>query len=160
MPGASTKFDKRSNQDKSHSTGSTSETEPKRTVGPGLASPSAISTALLVSSCTKLFPILLVIWPETTSDGSRDIGLTQSFASRARSYVSWAVLLNNVEALLILLDCGYVLAAGLALTGTTARWAVEGAVLAIAGLEGERGPVGEIFRLAKNAIGMFPPGNR
>jgi lipid intermediate transporter len=154
--GASGNFDKRSNQDKNHSTGPILETDSKQKVGPGLAFPSAISTALLVSSCTKLFPLLLVIWPESTSGETRLGGLTPSFASRARRYVGWAVLLNNVEALLILLDCGYVTAAGLALAGLTARWVVEGAVLSIAGLEGENGPVGDIFGLAKNALRMFP----
>lgn len=157
-PGASGNYDKRSNQDGNHSTGPIPETDSKRTFGPGLASPSAISTALLVSSCTKLFPILLVIWPESTLGEARDVGLTQSFASRARRYVGWAVLLNNVEALLILLDCGYVTAAGLALAGLTARWVVEGAVLSIAGLEGESGPVGDIFGLVRNTLGMFPNG--
>ncbi len=65
--------------------------------------------------------------------------------------MSWAVLFNNVEALLILLDCGYVKAAGLALAGTTMRWMVEGAVLAVAGLEGESSPVGDIFGFIKDA---------
>ena len=156
--GASGNFDKRSTHSKNHGTGPISETDSKRTVGPGLAFPSAISTALLVSSCTKLFPLLLVIWPESTSSEVRDAGVTPSFASRARRYVGWAVLLNNVEALLILLDCGYITAAGLALAGLTARWVVEGAVLSVAGLEGESGPVGDIFGLVKNALRMFPTG--
>lgn len=128
----------------------------ERIVGPGSTSPSAISTALLVSSCTKLFPILLVIWPESTAGGSNDIGLTQSFASRARSYVGWAVLLNNIEALLILLDCGYVKATALAVAGTAARWFVGGTVLAIAGLEGEGGPVGDILGILKTVVRMLP----
>ncbi|KAF7509205.1 hypothetical protein GJ744_008265 [Endocarpon pusillum] len=149
--------DKRGDQD-SHHTGSTTQRYLKRKVGPRFASPSAISTALLVSSCTKLFPILLVIWPETTASESSDIGATYSFASRASSYVGWAVLLNNVEALLILLDCGYLKAAGLALAGTTARWVVEGALLAVAGLGGESSPVGDIFRLGKNALSLLRGG--
>lgn len=73
--------------------------------------------------------------------------------------MGWAVLLNNVEALLILLDCGYPMAAGLALAGTTARSVVEGAVLAVAGLEGERGPVGDILRFMGNAINMLRSSN-
>lgn len=149
--------DKRGDQD-SHHTGSTAQKESEQIVGPGFASPSAISTALLVSSCTKLFPILLVIWPESMASESRDIGPTHSFASRARSYVGWAVLLNNVEALLILLDCGYVKAAGLALAGTTTRWVVEGAVLAVAGLEGESSPVGDIFGLVKHTLSLLRGG--
>lgn len=151
--------EKQSNQDRYHSTNATRARDLQQRVGPGFASPSAISTALLVSSCTKLFPILLVIWPESTSGESDDFGLTQSFASRARSYVGWAVLLNNIEALLILLDCGYVTAAALALAGTTARWAVEGVVLAIAGLESESAPVGDILGIVENAIGTLPSSN-
>jgi lipid intermediate transporter len=127
-------------------------------VGPGLAFPSAVSTALLVSSCTKLFPLLLVIWPESTPGEMRHVGGTPSFASRARRYVGWAVLLNNVEALLILLDCGYITAAALALAGMTARWVVEGAVLSVAGLKGESGPVGDIFGLTNNTFRMFLTG--
>jgi lipid intermediate transporter len=156
--GASGKFDKRSNQGKIHSTDPTSETNSRRTVGPGLAFPSAISTALLVSSCTKLFPLLLVIWPESTPSEMRHVWGTPSFASRARRYVGWAVLLNNVEALLILLDCGYITAAALALAGMTARWVVEGAVLSVAGLKGESGPVGDIFGLMNNTFRMFLTG--
>jgi lipid intermediate transporter len=151
--------EKQNSLDRNYPRDQISGTELKRTVGPGLASPSAISTALLVSSCTKLFPILLVIWPESTSDDSTDIGLTQTFATRARSYVGWAVLLNNIEALLILLDCGYIKAGGLALAGTAARWAVEGAVLALAGLEGEGGPVGHIVGALNHVTGMLPGGN-
>lgn len=157
-PSISSKFDKQNSDFRNHSTGSTSATIMKRTLGPGIASPSAVSTALLVSSCTKLFPIFLVIWPESSGE-SYGIGVTKSFASRARSYVGWAVLLNNVEALLILLDCGYPMAAGLALAGTTARSVVEGAVLAVAGLEGERGPVGDILRFMGNAINMLRSSN-
>lgn len=153
------KLEKQNNRDRHCNAGSTSATGLKRTMGPGFASPSAISTALLVSSCTKLFPILLVIWPEPTSDEANDIRLIQSFASRARSYVGWAVLLNNIEALLILLDCGYIKATGLALAGLSARWAVEGVVLATGGLEGEGGPVGDILGMVKKAKSILSGGN-
>ena len=108
----------------------------KQTVTPGQASPAAISTALLVSSCTKLFPILLVIWPtaDSNTDSSRSsASLGGAFASLS-SYIGWAVLLNNIEALLILLNCGYVVATGLALAGMFARWAVETWTLGLAGL--------------------------
>ena len=119
----------------------------KRTIGPGRASPSAVSTALLVSSCTKLFPILLVIWPtQPPENGGRGFA-TPTFASRARSYVGWAVLLNNIEALLILLDCGYVAATGLALAGSAARWMVEGIALGTVGLDGDGGPIGDLSSL-------------
>ncbi|KPI35452.1 Protein arv1 [Cyphellophora attinorum] len=113
----------------------------------GRASPSAISTALLVSSCTKLFPILLVIWPTANSDSSEPDseaslgrGLGKAFVSNASNYVGWVVLLNNIEALLILLDCGYVVATGLALTGLMFRQTVEGMALAMVGLRGTASP--------------------
>lgn len=153
---AATNPEKSVSEESDHRIYSSSTKDAKRIVGSDLASPSAISTALLVSSCTKLFPILLVIWPESTPQDSTEVGLTQSFASRARSYVGWAVMLNNIEALLILLDCGYATAAGLALAGATARWAVEGAVLAVAGLEGEDGPAGDIARIVGHAVTMLP----
>lgn len=106
----------------------------------GHASPSAISTALLVSSCTKLFPILLVIWPTEAREGD-----SFGFAFRATNYVGWAVLVNNIEALLILLDCGYVIATGLAVSGVLGRWVVEVWALNIAGLGGDTGPVGDVL---------------
>lgn len=66
-----------------------------------------ISTALLVSSFTKLFPLLLLVW-------------NYDLPSSA-SAVSWAVIINNVAALEILLDCGYVRAALLAAVGAVFR---------------------------------------
>ncbi|KAL9624465.1 MAG: hypothetical protein Q9160_001428 [Pyrenula sp. 1 TL-2023] len=112
---------------------------------PGHASPSAISTALLVSSCSKLFPILLVIWPTDTSKKGASASVTTSFANRARSYVGWAVLFNNLEALYILLNRGYLSAASIAVAGAVARWAVERAVLGTVGLHVEEGPVGDLM---------------
>ncbi|EXJ80953.1 hypothetical protein A1O3_07241 [Capronia epimyces CBS 606.96] len=108
------------------------------------ASPSAISTALLVSSCTKLFPILLVIWPTEAKEGD-----SFGFAFRATNYVGWAVLLNNIEALLVLLNCGYIVATGLAVSGVLARWVVEGWVLSLLGLGRETGPVGDLLAACK-----------
>ena len=108
----------------------------KQTVTPDQASPSAISTALLVSSCTKLFPILLVIWPTAESNAESSgssSSLSGAFASLS-SYVGWAVLLNNIEALLILLNCGYLIATGLAFAGMFARWTVESWALGLVGL--------------------------
>lgn len=104
------------------------------------ASPSAISTALFVSSCTKLFPILLVIWPTEAKEGD-----SFGFAFRATNYVGWAVLINNIEALLVLLNCGYIVATGLAVSGVLARWAVEGWVLSLLALGKETGPVGDLL---------------
>jgi hypothetical protein len=63
---------------------------------------------LLVSSFTKLFPLLLLIW--------RNYDLPSS-----ASAVSWAVIVNNVAALAILLDCGYIRAAILAAVGGVCR---------------------------------------
>lgn len=110
---------------------------------PGYASPSAISTAILVSSCTKLFPILLVIWPTSSDSSTVSAG---PFASRAASYIGWVVLINNIEALLILLDCGYIIATGLAVAGMIARFIIEGWLLALVGLYRDNsGPVGDVL---------------
>ncbi|KAK3379905.1 Arv1-like family-domain-containing protein [Lasiosphaeria ovina] len=84
--------------------------------------PNSVSTALLVSSSTKLFPILMVIWEYDVPAAARSLG--------------WAVVANNVEALKILLDCGYGVAALLATAGALSRWAMGRAVLWAAGLEG------------------------
>ncbi|RYP05722.1 hypothetical protein DL764_003615 [Monosporascus ibericus] len=85
------------------------------------ARPNSVSTALLVSSSTKLFPILMVIWDYDVPAAARSLG--------------WAVVANNVEALEILLDCGYGVAIVLAAAGAVARWLVGRAVLWAAGLE-------------------------
>ncbi|OTB19854.1 hypothetical protein K445DRAFT_53034 [Daldinia sp. EC12] len=84
--------------------------------------PNSVSTALLVSSSTKLFPILMVIWDYDVPAAARSLG--------------WAVVANNVEALKILLDCGYGVALALAAAGAVARWLVGRAVLWVVGLEG------------------------
>ncbi|PLB34181.1 sterol homeostasis protein ARV1 [Aspergillus candidus] len=171
---------------------------------PSPASPAAISTALLVSSCVKLFPILLVIWgpngtgdsgtPDTSSISSINIssttahsaftpidtgithtrptslaqgpppaatvspsGLAEWFASpplldnlvglMPASVVeligsilslgaadTHLVLLSNIEALYILLGCGYVRAMALAVAGLAARWTVQRVILGFAGV--------------------------
>ena len=54
------------------------------------------------------------------------------------SAVSWAVIVNNVAALEILLDCGYVRATGLVTVGAAARAAVGYFVLGLVGLDGAR----------------------
>lgn len=82
--------------------------------------PNSVSTALLVSSSTKLFPILMVIWEYDVPAAARSLG--------------WAVVANNVEALRILLDCKYYVACLLAIAGAAARWAVGWIVLITAGL--------------------------
>jgi len=82
--------------------------------------PTPVSTALLVSSCTKLFPILLIIW---------DYDLPSSATA-----VSWAVIVNNIAALEILMDCGYVRAGVLVGIGAGLRSVVANSVLRGAGL--------------------------
>ncbi|KAI5249999.1 ARV1-like protein [Aureobasidium subglaciale] len=69
--------------------------------------PAVISTALLVSSFTKLFPLLLLIWKYDLPSSA--------------SAVSWAVIINNVAALEILLECGVIRAAILAAVGAVFR---------------------------------------
>ncbi|KAF2877653.1 Arv1-like family-domain-containing protein [Massariosphaeria phaeospora] len=90
------------------------------TLIPHYPSPTPLSTALLVSSCTKLFPILLIIW---------EYDLPSSATA-----VSWAVIVNNVAALEILMDCGYGRAGVLVAVGAGCRWVVEEAVLRGVGL--------------------------
>ncbi|CAK7228151.1 hypothetical protein SCUCBS95973_006783 [Sporothrix curviconia] len=82
--------------------------------------PNSVSTALLVSSSTKLFPILMVIWDYDVPAAARSLG--------------WAVVVNNIEALKILLDCGYGTAAFLAMAGALSRWAIGRLVLWVVGL--------------------------
>lgn len=81
--------------------------------------PTPLSTALLVSSCTKLFPLLLIIW---------DYDLPSS-----ASAVSWAVIVNNVAALEILMDCGYLRAALLVAVAAAVRALVGTVVLGSVG---------------------------
>ena len=89
---------------------------------PNYSRPNSVSTALLVSSSTKLFPILMVIWEYDVPAAARSLG--------------WAVVANNVEALKILLDCSYGVAALLTTAGALARWLTGRAVLWAAGLGG------------------------
>ncbi|KAI9054661.1 hypothetical protein LZ554_001813 [Drepanopeziza brunnea f. sp. 'monogermtubi'] len=89
---------------------------------PRYTRPNSVSTALLVSSSTKLFPILMVIWEYDVPAAARSLG--------------WAVVANNVEALKILLDCGYGTAAILATVGAISRWMVGRGILWVVGLDG------------------------
>ncbi|KAF9893804.1 sterol homeostasis protein [Aspergillus nanangensis] len=168
---------------------------------PSPASPTAISTALLVSSCAKLFPILLVIWgpdgsgssssvPRASSTANTSVVTQLSLAQRALNGITPAVasssampgadapspsssllgslvpaipvsvptsylanlvefvgsllslnaadthlvLLSNIEALYILLGCGYFRAMALAVAGLVARWTVQRVILGAVGV--------------------------
>ena len=82
----------------------------------------AVSTALFVSSCMKLFPILMVVWRYDDAGGQVAKG------------VSWAVALQNLEALRILLGCSYFAAGVLVAAGSLAQITVERIVLNLVGL--------------------------
>ncbi|KAB8067554.1 Arv1-like family-domain-containing protein [Aspergillus leporis] len=166
---------------------------------PSPASPTAISTALLVSSCAKLFPILLVIWGPDGSGGASDSSASSSVGSSRvipvnisqhalngitsaatitpgssdiagppsstllqsltrmmpqsvpTSYLTnlveltgslfslgaadtHLVLLSNIEALYVLLGCGYLRAVTLAVAGLMARWTVQRVILGAIGV--------------------------
>lgn len=64
----------------------------------------------------------MVIWEYDVPAAARSLG--------------WAVVANNVEALKILLDCGYGVAGFLTLVGALSRWAVGKGVFWLAGMEG------------------------
>ena len=106
--------------------------------------PIPLSTALLVSSCTKLFPILLIIW---------DYDLPSSATA-----VSWAVIVNNVAALEILMDCGYFRAGVLVGVGAGLRWVVAGSVVREAGLgsgwEDDGGVIGGMDSWVRSVVGV------
>lgn len=99
-----------------------------RNILPQYSHPNRTSTALLLSSFTKLFPILMVIWAYDLPSSA--------------SAVSWAVIVNNIAALEILLDCGYARAALLAGIGAACRAAVGWCLLRMVGLEGGFGGLG------------------
>ena len=90
-----------------------------------------ISTALFVSSCMKLFPILMVVW---RYDGAENEGEGWDVGKSVGRGVEWAVAVQNLEALRILLGCGYLSAAGLVAAGAAARWVVAAVILGAVGL--------------------------
>ncbi|RPA97873.1 Arv1-domain-containing protein [Choiromyces venosus 120613-1] len=89
----------------------------------GATRPNAVSTALIVSSCTKLFPILMVIWNYEVPAAAKSVG--------------WAVVVNNVEALRISLGIDYFRAAGLAGAGAVVRAIASQTILGWTGLLGD-----------------------
>lgn len=107
--------------------------------------PNSVSTALIVSSCTKLFPILMVIWDYDVPAAAKSVG--------------WAVVVNNVEALHILLDCGYIKAGLLAGTGAIVRLVTGWGILHAVGLGevGGDGGIGleDLERWARAIAGRF-----
>lgn len=76
----------------------------------GWTDPAALATMLVISSSSKLFPILMVIW-------SYDVPL-------ASTVLGWAVSFNTVEALTIVLDCGYWRAIVITVLAAMARLAI------------------------------------
>ena len=110
--------------------------------------PALISTALLVSSFTKLFPLLLLIWMYDLPSSA--------------SAVSWAVIINNIAALEILLDCGYVRAAVLAGIGAVGRAGVGWGILRAVGVGGGVAAAGvvetedliEVWRRLTESVGL------
>lgn len=78
------------------------------------------------------------------------------------SAVSWAVIVNNIAALEMLLDCGYLRAAALAGCGAAVRAAVGWAMLFCVGLEGgsvarsavETGDLLGAWRMLEGIVGL------
>ncbi|KXL44691.1 hypothetical protein M433DRAFT_149644 [Acidomyces richmondensis BFW] len=101
-----------------------------RKIVPYYPHPALVSTAILVSSFTKLFPLLLLVW--------------QYDLPSSASAVSWAVIINNVAALEILLDCGYVRAALLCAIGAVCRAAVGWCTLRAVGIGGGAAAAGVV----------------
>ena len=119
---------------------------------PKRPTPNAISTALFVSSCMSLFPILMVVWkyddaPESSVVANRSLPDTHSMTFGSgflssqgpgvdwvRRGVAWAVAVQNLEALRILLGCGYPGAAVLVIAGGMVRWVIKSAILRVVGL--------------------------
>lgn len=101
-----------------------------RRVVPYYPRPALISTALLVSSFTKLFPLLLLVW--------------QYDLPSSASAVSWAVIINNVAALEILLDCGYIEAGLLCAIGAVCRAGVGWGILRAVGIAGGQAAAGVV----------------
>ena len=125
-------------------------------ISPKKPTSNGVSTALVVSSCMSIFPILTVVWKygdasnKTPSSAqsplsSSSIAFSTGFLSAqgqgvdwVRRGVAWAVAVQNMEALRILLGCGYLGASGAVAAGAAVRWTVRAAILGVAGL-GEAG---------------------
>ena len=79
----------------------------------------------------KLFPILMVVWKY---DDAENEGDGWNVGKSVGKGVDWAVAVQNLEALRILLGCGYVSAAGLVVSGAITRWVVAAVMLGAVGL--------------------------
>ena len=75
----------------------------------------------------KLFPILMIVWKYDDAGGSVKRG------------VEWAVAVQNLEAIRILLGCGYVTAGVLVGVGWLASWVVRVLLVSVFGLGGNGG---------------------
>ncbi|KAF2864457.1 hypothetical protein K470DRAFT_254095 [Piedraia hortae CBS 480.64] len=121
---------------------------PFRKVIPYYPHPSMVSIAILVSSFTKLFPLLMLVWPYDLPSSA--------------SAVSWAVIINNVAAMEILLDCGYIRAGILCAVGAVCRAGVGWVILRAVGIGGDVAAVGvvetvdliEIWRRIMEGVGL------
>ncbi|KAL8824390.1 MAG: hypothetical protein Q9191_005088 [Dirinaria sp. TL-2023a] len=105
-----------SNQDGAYSVGSSGQSTPETTTS---TSPRAVSNGIT----TALF----------YDDAKNDSEGWNVGRSVARG-VEWAVALQNLEALRILLGCGYLSAVGLVAAGAAARWIVAAMTLGVVGL--------------------------
>ena len=105
----------------------------------------------------SLFPILMVVWkygdtseasnPASTAEpalNSTSVTFAFSFFSMqgggvdwVRRGVLWAIAFQNIEALRILLGCGYLTALGLVAAGGVVRWVVRSVILGVVGLGAE-----------------------
>lgn len=80
----------------------------------------------------KLFPILMVVWKyDDFKEGDEGWNVGGRVVGRG---VEWAVAVQNLEAVRILLGGGYVSAAGLVGAGAASRWVVKAVVLGVVGL--------------------------
>lgn len=79
----------------------------------------------------KLFPILMVVWKYDDADNDSE---GWNVGRSVGKGVEWAVAVQNLEAVRILLGSGYLSAAGLVAAGAVARWVVRVVVLGVVGL--------------------------
>ena len=98
----------------------------------------------------------MVVWKygDTSSEAANPASMTESALNRSTSMafafsflfmegggvdwvrrgVAWAVAVQNMEALRILLGCGYLTSLGLVAAGGAVRWVVRSVILGVVGL--------------------------